>query len=179
MGQPRAATVLLTFGHGTADQEALLGLLRSADVAQVVDIRTAPGSRRHPHVSRDALERWLPEAGVRYRWEPRLGGFRRAPADSPDTTWRNASFRGYAAHTRSADFLAALDEVLTDAAARRTAVMCSEALWWRCHRRLVADAAVLLRGAVAQHLLHDGTLVDHVPTDGVRMRADGLLVYDG
>jgi uncharacterized protein (DUF488 family) len=124
--------MLLTFGHGTAAEERITELLRNADVAVLVDIRTAPGSRRHPHVARAELERWLPEAGIAYRWEKRLGGFRKAPPDSPDVVWREDMFRGYAAHMRTGDFLAATDEVLAQASADTTAVMCSESLWWRC-----------------------------------------------
>ncbi|GAB2746351.1 DUF488 family protein [Streptomyces bullii] len=171
-------TFLLTFGHGTAGRERITELLRHAGVAAVVDVRTAPGSRRNPDVSRQRLAEWMPDSGIAYRWEPALGGFRKLPPDSPDTVWRNASFRGYAAHTRSAEFVAALDEVLREAAAVRTAVMCSEAVWWRCHRRLIADFAVLARGVPARHLMHDGRTSPHTPTPGARLRQDGLLVYD-
>ncbi|WP_037680033.1 DUF488 family protein [Streptomyces albus] len=170
---------LLTFGHGTAGRERLTALLRDAGVTAVVDVRTAPGSRRNPDVARDALAGWLPDdAGIGYRWEQRLGGFRRAAPDSPDTFWRNASFRGYAGHTRDPGFLAAMDELLREAAAARTAVMCSESVWWRCHRRLIADFAVLARGVPVLHLAHDGRLTAHPPTPGARLREDGLLVYD-
>jgi uncharacterized protein (DUF488 family) len=175
---PAAAPVLYTVGHGTADRERLAGLLTGAGVALVVDVRTAPGSRRDPDVARDRLARWLPEYGVDYRWEKPLGGFRRPRPDSPDTVWRNDSFRGYAAHTRDPSFREALDGVLRDAARTATAVMCSEAVWWRCHRRLIADAAVLTGGADVLHLMHDGRLVPHGPTPGVRLREDGLMVYD-
>ncbi|KNE83598.1 MULTISPECIES: DUF488 domain-containing protein [Streptomyces] len=170
---------LLTFGHGTAGRDRLTGLLHGAGVTEVVDVRTAPGSRRNPDVTRDALAVWLPdEAGIGYRWEPRLGGFRRAAPGSPDTFWRNASFRGYAGHTRHPDFLTAMDELLREAAAARTAVMCGESVWWRCHRRLIADFAVLARGVPVLHLSHDGRLTAHPPTPGARLREDGLLVYD-
>lgn len=169
---------LITFGHSTADRGTLARLLREAGVTAVVDVRTAPGSRRDPDLSRQRLARWMPEAGVAYRWEPRLGGFRRPPPDSPDTVWRNTSFRGYAAHTRSPDFVAAMDALVRQAGRERTAVMCSEAVWWRCHRRLIADVAVLARGVPAHHLMHDGRLTAHSPTPGVRLRDDGLLVYD-
>jgi uncharacterized protein (DUF488 family) len=171
--------VLVTFGHGTASEEQIAGLLRGAGVAAVVDIRTAPGSRRHPHVARAELERWLPGAGIGYRWDKRLGGFRTAAPDSPDTAWREPMFRGYAAHMRQPDFRIAMDEVLGQAAGQRTAVMCSESVWWRCHRRLVADFAELARGAAVQHLMHDGRLLPHRLSPGVRVRDDGLLVYDG
>jgi uncharacterized protein (DUF488 family) len=169
---------LVTFGHGTAGRAELAALLRGAHVAEVVDIRTAPGSRRDPDLLRDRLARWMPREGLGYRWERRLGGFRTPAPDSPDVVWRNTSFRGYAGHTRSAEFVAAMDELLDGAARERTAVMCGEAVWWRCHRRLVADFAVLARDTPVDHLMHDGRLTAHSPTPGARLRADGLLVYD-
>ncbi|MGN6404376.1 DUF488 domain-containing protein [Sinomonas sp.] len=169
---------LLTFGHGTAGRDELGPLLRSAGVQSVVDVRTAPGSRRNPDVGRDALALWLPEEGIGYRWEQRLGGFRKAAGDSPDVFWENASFRGYAGYTRHPDFLAAMDELLDQAARVRTAIMCSESVWWRCHRRIIADFTVLARHARAVHLAHDGRLTEHRPTAGARLRDDGLLVYD-
>ena len=170
--------MLLTFGHGTASAERMTELLRGAGVSVLVDVRTAPGSRRHPHVARAELERWLPEAGFSYRWDKRLGGFRKAAPDSPDTAWREDMFRGYAAHMRTEDFRAAMDEVLAQAAADRTVVMCAESLWWRCHRRLLADFAVAARDVPVRHLLHDGRIEDHRLSPGLRRRDDGLLVYD-
>lgn len=173
---PAVAAVLSSVGHGTAGPDELLDRLRPAGVALVVDVRTAPGSRRSPHLSRDALERWLPDAGVGYRWEPRLGGFRRPQPDSPDVVWRNDAFRGYAGHLRTAEALDALGDLVTDGEQRPTAFMCSETVWWRCHRRLVADALVLLHGVPVQHLLPQRSSA-HVPTPGVRV-VDGVLVYD-
>ncbi|MFA1541953.1 DUF488 domain-containing protein [Actinomadura monticuli] len=170
---------LLTFGHGTAGRAELAPLLRDAGVRSVVDVRTAPGSRRNPDVHRDALREWLPAGGVGYRWDQRLGGFRRPAPDSPDTFWRNDSFRGYAGHSRTPEFLDAVDELLREAEPTRTAVMCSESVWWRCHRRIIADFAVLARGRAVLHLAHDGRLSEHLPTSGARLRDDGLLVYDG
>src|SRR5262245_41985500 len=122
---------LITFGHGTASAERIAGLLRSAGVTALIDVRIAPGSRHNPHVARAELERWLPGHGVCYRWEKRLGGFRRPASDSPDVSWRQAAFRGYAGHMRRPEFLAAIDEVLAQAATQQLAVMCSESLWWR------------------------------------------------
>ncbi len=168
----------MTTGHGTASQEELERRLHAASVVSLVDIRTAPGSRRHPHVARAELAIWLPAAGIDYRWEQRLGGFRRTPPDSPDVVWRNDAFRGYAAHTRSAGFVEAIDDLLADARRRTTVVMCSESVWWRCHRRLVADFVTLARGVEVRHLMPDGRLAEHRSTPGVRLRADGLLVYD-
>jgi uncharacterized protein (DUF488 family) len=169
---------LITFGHGTASAERIAELLRSAGVRMVVDVRIAPGSRRHPHVARAELERWLPGHGVAYRWDKRLGGFRRPAPDSPDVAWQEPAFRGYAGHMRQPDFLAAIGEVLAEAADRQLAVMCSESLWWRCHRRLIADFAEIARGVPVRHLMHDGTLALHRRSPGARLRADGLLVYD-
>ncbi|MFJ3622387.1 DUF488 family protein [Streptomyces iakyrus] len=170
--------LLLTFGHSTADRDRIGELLRDAGVSAVVDVRTAPGSRRNPDLLRERLAEWMPAAGIAYRWERDLGGFRPLPADSPDVVWRNESFRGYAAHTRSPEFVSAMDRLLHEAAGARTTVMCSEAVWWRCHRRLIADFAVLARGVPARHLMHDGRLSAHTPTPGARLRDDGLLVYD-
>jgi uncharacterized protein (DUF488 family) len=169
---------LLTVGHGTAAAAELAALLRGAGVRQLVDVRTAPGSRRNPEVARTAMAQWLPEHGVGYRWEARLGGWRRDPPDSPDTALRNRSFGGYAAHMRTAEFATAVDELLAGAQQTCTAVLCSESVWWRCHRRMIADFAVLARGVAVEHLMHDGRRPAHRPTDGVRLRADGLLVYD-
>jgi uncharacterized protein (DUF488 family) len=169
---------VLTFGHGTASSEAIVDLLRTAGVELVVDIRTAPGSRRNPHVSRAEMERWLPEHGIAYRWERRLGGWRKAAADSPDLALRNRSFAGYAAHMRSEDFAAAVDALLVDAAERRTAVMCAESMWWHCHRMMLADYLTLVRHVDVQHLLPDGRLQAHSSSDVARRRDDGLLIYD-
>ncbi|HXW82289.1 MAG TPA: DUF488 domain-containing protein [Acidimicrobiales bacterium] len=168
---------LLTIGHGTLGQADLTSLLHVGEVGLLVDVRTAPGSRRHPHVARAALEQWLPEAGIAYEWEPRLGGWRKADPASPNLALRNESFRGYADYMRSEAFWAALDEVLALAAGRRTAVMCSESVYWRCHRRLIADAAVIGRGARVSHLGHDGRLSSHELTDGARAE-NGQPVYD-
>ena len=170
--------MLLTFGHGTATAERMTELLRGAGVTVLVDVRTAPGSRRHPHVARAELERWLPGAGIAYRWDKRLGGFRKAAPGSPDTAWREDMFRGYAAHMRTDGFLAAVDDQLAQADADLTAVMCAESLWWRCHRRLLADFAVAARGVPVRHLLHDGRVEEHRLSPGLRRREDGLLVYD-
>ena len=179
--------MLLTYGHGTDSAERTVTTLAGAGVSSLVDIRTAPGSRRNPQFARAAMEEWLPEAGIGYRWDKRLGGFRRPSAGNPDVAWRESMFRGYAEHMRSPDFLAAIDAVLAEAElaeaeaepeTHRVTVMCSESLWWRCHRRLVADFAAVARGIEVRHLTHDGRLEAHRPTPGVRLRDDGLLVYD-
>ena len=170
---------LITFGHGTASAERIVELLRSAGVTTLIDVRSAPGSRRNPHVARAELERWLPAHGSSYRWEKRLGGFRRPAPETPDVAWQETAFRGYAGHMRQPDFLSAIDELLAPAGTGQQAVMCSESLWWRCHRRLIADFAAFARGVPVGHLMHDGMLAPHRRSPGVRLRADGLLVYDG
>lgn len=168
---------LVTVGHGTLPQDEFVDLLHAAGIESLVDVRTAPGSRRHPHVRRQAMEQWVPEAGVAYRWEPRLGGLRKPSPDSPNVALRHSGFRAYADHMMSPEFSLAVDEVLAVAAEHPTTVMCAESVWWRCHRRLIADFASLVRGADVRHLMHDGRLSEHHPTEGVRRDGDHL-VYD-
>lgn len=172
---------LLTLGHGTLDGAGLVDLLHAGGVRRLVDVRRFPGSRRNPEVGRDALTERLPDAGIDYRWEERLGGRRRLPKDQPaevDGWWRVTSFRAYAAHTRTEDFRAALAQVLVEASEETTAIMCSESLWWRCHRRMVSDVAVLVHGAEVLHLGHDGGLTPHPPAEGATVTPEGLR-YDG
>jgi uncharacterized protein (DUF488 family) len=168
---------LFTVGHGTASPESFLDLLHSAGIVRIVDVRSVPGSRRFPWFRGEEMERWLARAGIAYRSEKALGGFRKPQRDSPHTALRVSAFRGYADHMDTAEFWAALDFVLREAAEERTAVLCSESLWWRCHRRLLADAATIVRGVEVLHLGHDGRTTPHGPTDGVR-RDDDRLVYD-
>jgi uncharacterized protein (DUF488 family) len=170
---------LFTVGHGRLDRAQLGALLGEAGIARLVDIRRFPGSRANPDVSRDVLSQWLPDFGIDYQWEERLGGRRRLPAgaEAEDSWWRVDQFAAYAAHTRTPEFAAALDEVL--ARPGPTAVMCSEAVWWRCHRRLVADVVVLARGGTVHHLMHDGRTVEHTAAEGGRVRKDGDVVWDG
>jgi uncharacterized protein (DUF488 family) len=173
------ASTLVTVGHGTMSREGFSDLLRDAGVMQVVDVRSVPASRRNPHFAREQVERWLPADGIAYGWERRLGGFRRPRPDSTNVALRHPSFRGYADYMATAEFGEALDALVGSALARVTAVMCAETLWWRCHRRLIADAAELVRSLHTVHLGHDGRLADHRLTDGVRLDDDGVVVYDG
>ena len=173
----RTMARLLTVGHGTLDQDAFADLLRSVGVTRLVDVRRFPGSRRHPHFASDALAEWLPAAGVDYRWEPQLGGRRRLDrtvADA-DPWWQVEAFAAYAAYTRTDGFRAALDDVLALCrAGREVAVMCSESVWWRCHRRLISDVTVLLHGLPVLHLAHSGRLTEHPPAAGARVAEDGV-----
>ena len=172
------ATELLTVGHGRLDGDALRALLTDAGVELVVDIRRFPGSRSNPAAARDAIEGELAQGGIAWRWEERLGGRRRLTADedaaSPDAWWRVAAFRAYAAWTRSPDFSAGLAATLAEAAERRTAIMCSEAVWWRCHRRVVADVVAMAHGVEVQHLMHDGALRSHPLSEGATLVAGGV-----
>lgn len=169
---------LRTVGHGTLPQEDFTALVSGAGIEVVVDVRSFPASRRHPQFGREAMERWLPDAGIAYRWEPRLGGRRRARPDSPHGALRVAAFRGYADHMETEEFRDAIDDLLAEGGTRPVAVMCAESVWWRCHRRLLADAVVLLRGTAVEHLFHDGRIDPHRPTPEARV--DGRrLVYDG
>ena len=169
---------LLTVGHGPQDRDALGALLTGGGVEEVVDVRRFPGSRNNPDVSRSALEEWLPAFGVRYRWEERLGGRRQLPKGEPvqDGWWTVAQFAAYAAHTRTPEFRSALDEVLAEAARTTVAVMCSESVWWRCHRRLIADVAVMARGVPVRHLMPDGRLAPHRPSAGAVV-IDGAVLW--
>jgi uncharacterized protein (DUF488 family) len=142
----------------------------------VTDVRRFPASRRHPQFSRDELARSLADGEVGYRWEERLGGRRHGVPDSPNVGLRNASFRAYADHMRTPEFQGALAHLLEDAGREATAAMCAESLWWRCHRRLIADAAVLLHGVEVRHVLPDGRQQDHQPTEGAVVE-DDVVVY--
>ncbi|OLT21133.1 DNA repair protein [Pseudonocardia sp. CNS-139] len=168
---------LFTLGHGTANAGRLAELLSRAGVVLVVDVRREPGSRRNPDAARDALARWLPEQGVAYRWDVRLGGRRPDVPGSPDTAPPHRALAGYAAHMRTPEFAAAVDDLLGGPAP--AAVLCSEGDWRRCHRRMIADHVVLVRGVPVRHLLPDGHVADHVVTATARLREDGRLVYDG
>ena len=170
-------THLLTVGHGPDGRDRLGSRLTAAGIAELVDVRRFPGSRSNPDVGRDSLAEWLPARGIGYCWEPRLGGRRRLPPGEPvaDGWWTVAQFAAYAAHIRTPEFAAALVEVLDDVRERRVAVMCSESVWWRCHRRLIADVVVLGRGLPVDHLMPDGRLAAHHPSAGAVLGADSAV----
>ena len=141
-------TTVYTIGHSTRSIEEFIGLLRQHEIEVLVDIRTIPKSRRNPQYWHDALAVSLAAAGIAYRAVPALGGRRRAAPDSINTAWRNASFRGYADYMQTPEFAAGLGELLAIARERTAAIMCAEAVPWRCHRSLVGDALLVRRIAV-------------------------------
>ena len=147
---------LFTIGHSTRTAEELIELLRRNGVRELVDVRAFPGSRRHPHFGREALRASLTAAGLTYVHSPELGGRRtRRPGAAP-TAWREPGFAAYADYMTTADFADAIDRLLARAAAQPTAIMCSEAVPWRCHRSMISDA-VVARGWDVVHIL--GTAV--------------------
>jgi uncharacterized protein (DUF488 family) len=166
-----------TVGHGTLAAEALAAVLGSAGVDVLVDVRSYPGSRRNPQFGREVMEQWAPAAGLTYVWMPALGGRRRPLPSSRHIALREPAFRAYADHMETAEFVAGVDELLALANPHAVAVMCSESVWWRCHRRLLADHLVLVRGVPVVHLMHDGRQTPHVPTAGARLE-NAAVVYD-
>ena len=167
----------LSMGHGTLSAESFVTHLRAAGVSTVADVRRFPGSRQNPQFEERALGVTLRQAGIDYQPMPELGGRRVPVPDSPNTALRNAGFRGYADYMQTARFGEALLELLMLGQDRRTAIVCAETLWWRCHRRLIADAVVLLHGGAVSHLV-GAMQAAHVPTSGVR-REGNRLIYDG
>jgi uncharacterized protein (DUF488 family) len=163
------------------DRRRLGELLTGAGVHELVDVRRFPDSRTNPDARQEALSRWLPDLGIGYRWEQRLGGRRHLPAGetSLDPWWTVAAFRAYAAHTRTLEFTAALDGVMAEAGSARVAIMCAESVWWRCHRRLIADVAVLTRARTVRHVMPDGRLAEHRVASGARVAGNGMVLWDG
>lgn len=164
--------MILTVGHSTHPLEEFLALLRDAAVTAIADVRRVPGSNRYPWFNQDALAQSLADAGIGYRRIDQLTGRRPRQRDVPDAVnglWRNRSFHNYADYALSAEFESGLTELIGDAAAGRTAVMCSEAVWWRCHRRLIADH-LLARDIEVAHLMPDGRLDDAQLTPGAVVR---------
>src|SRR5689334_1591593 len=157
---------LVTIGHSTHPLDGFLGLLDRHGIEALADIRRFPGSRKYPHFNRDRLATALPQAGVEYRWFEPLGGRRKGSGDSPrNLGLRNESFRNYADYMASQEFHEAIGGLLGLARSKRTAFMCSEGLYWRCHRRLVADY-LLAQGIEVFHIMPDGELRPHTLTEG-------------
>lgn len=167
---------LRTIGHSDHPMEVFLELLATAGVEQVVDVRRFPGSRHNPQFGSEALAASLAAGGLGYEHLPSLGGRRRPSPDSPHTGWRVAAFRGYADHLRTPEFAEGRAELERLARERPSAVMCAEAVPWRCHRRLIADVFVFA-GWCVEDVMPDGRLVEHVPLDFAELGEDGLPAY--
>jgi uncharacterized protein (DUF488 family) len=163
--------VLLTIGHSNRPIETFLEMLTRHGVQLLVDVRTMPRSRYNPQFNRETLPESLAAAGIGYRHMPGLGGLRHPYKDSINTGWRNPHFRGYADYMQTQDFAQNLDDLLREAAARQTAVMCAEAVPWRCHRSLLADAATA-RGIPVRHIMSAEKSDPHQLTSFARVEGE-------
>jgi uncharacterized protein (DUF488 family) len=170
---------LFTIGHSTRTLDDFIAMLEAAHVDCIADVRRFPRSRRHPHFNGDALAASLGEHGIAYRHFEVLGG-RRGGRDgpSPHTLWREEMFRNYADHAETKEFRAALSSLLDLAEQRKVAILCAEAVWWRCHRRIVADYCIAA-GATVTHILDLGKLTPAQLTEGAEIRSDGSVLYAG
>lgn len=174
-----AGTPLLwTIGHSTRRLDDFVAVLEAHAIECVADVRRFPGSRRLPQFAAAALEASLAERGIAYRWMPALGGRRRADRDAvpAPSAWRHAAFRAYADHLASEEFADGLAELLSIVHGLRTAAMCAEVLWWRCHRRLIADAALSL-GVPVAHIRDAGAATAHRLAPPARL-VRGRLTYE-
>lgn len=170
------ALTLWTIGHSNRSMEQFLELLASQHIQVLADVRRFPGSRRLPHFGQENLSKSLSAAGIDYVHFPELGGRRKALADSPNNAWRNEAFRGYADFMMTEEFHAGIDRLLKLAREKRTAIMCAEALWWQCHRSLIADY-LKAAGHNVMHILGNKT-EPHPYTSAARI-VDGKLTYAG
>lgn len=166
-------TLIHTIGHSTRTLDELVELLRRHGVDHLADVRAHPGSRRFPHFSRSSLEISLPQLGIEYSHHEQLGGRRRGVPNSPNGAWRNASFRAYADYMGSPEFARALDSIIDLASGRSVAIMCAEAVPWRCHRWLLSDALVS-RGVDVRHIM-EARSEPHSLTRFARVRGDTIV----
>lgn len=174
--KPQILTIW-TVGHSTRSAQEFEQILLAHEIAVLVDVRTFPGSRRYPQFNKSALEESLAESGIRYRHEPRLGGRRTPRKDSHNTAWRNAGFRGYADYMETPEFDAGIKELLELARTQRAAIMCAEALWWKCHRSLIADY-LKAAGHEVIHIVDARKTEEHPFTSAARI-VEGKLTYAG
>jgi uncharacterized protein (DUF488 family) len=169
--------VVHTIGHSTSALPEFLASLAHHGLGTIADVRRFPASRRHPHFAREALAAALADAGIAYHWLPGLGGRRHGRPDSPHVAWRNAAFRAYADHMDTDEFRDGLAALLALAADRPTAILCAEAVPWRCHRQLLADALVA-RGIEVRHAIGTAAPGVHRLPPFARLE-DTRVVYDG
>jgi uncharacterized protein (DUF488 family) len=168
---------LWTIGHSTRSINQFLELLCEFEVKLLVDVRSFPGSRRYPHFNRENLSASLRAAGIEYVHMPELGGRRKAKPDSLNMTWRNESFRGYADYMETDGFKNGIGRLMELARERRTVIMCAEAVWWRCHRSLIADHLKAC-GVTVRHILGEGKSEEHPFTSAAQL-VNGKLSYRG
>ena len=166
-----------TVGHSTRSAEEFKEILLAHRIEVLVDVRSFPGSRRYPHFNKAELSRWLESVGITYVHLQVLGGRRRPSPESTNTAWKNSSFRAYADHMESEDFREGVEELLELAQKKRTATMCAEALWWRCHRSLIADF-LKVKGVEVIHILDAKKTEIHPYTSAARI-VEGRLSYEG
>jgi uncharacterized protein (DUF488 family) len=166
--------VIYTIGHSTHTADEFLDLLKAHGVTQLADVRTIPMSRRHPQFNHEVLDAFLGSHGIRYRHLRALGGLRKPRPDSINTGWKHAGFRGYADYMQTDAFDVALRDLCAFASLAPTAVMCAEAVWWKCHRRLLADA-LLVHGVPVRHILITGAK-PHELSPFARLRS-GKVIY--
>src|SRR5205807_162752 len=172
-------STIFTIGHSTRSIGEQLGLLREAGVERLVDVRSVPRSRVNPQFNADALPASLAASGIGYVHLAALGGLRHHPKGappSPNTLWRSDAFRNYADYAMTPAFRAGLDQLCVFASDQRCAVMCAEAVWWRCHRRIIADY-LLARGVAVTHIMGSAKLDPATPTPGSRNLPDGTILY--
>jgi uncharacterized protein (DUF488 family) len=169
----RDALTIATIGHSTRELDAVVSILRGHGITRLIDVRTVPRSRHNPQFNRETLPGSLAASGIGYLHMPGLGGLRHPRRDSVNTGWRNSGFRGYADYMQTGEFARALDALLGQARVERVAIMCAEAVPWRCHRSLVADA-LTVRGLRVVHLLGPERAEPHVLTGFARV--DGTTV---
>jgi uncharacterized protein (DUF488 family) len=160
--------VILTIGHSTRPIDEFIGLLLAHGVRRIVDVRSIPRSRHNPQFNRDTLPETLAAEGISYTHMPGLGGLRHARADSPNSGWRNNSFRGFADYMQTGEFAESLEKLMELGKRERIAVMCAEAVPWRCHRSLIADA-LLARGISVAHIMGENKLIAHELTSFARI----------
>jgi hypothetical protein len=161
--------LVLTVGHSTQTLKQFVALLLAHGVKQLIDVRTIPRSRHNPQFNQDRLPRSLQKAGIRYRHMAELGGLRHARRDSTNTAWRNLSFRGFADYMQTPDFGKSLDDLIDLAKSEQTAIMCAEAVPWRCHRSLIADA-LLARGIEVREIISPTRTKLHTLTPWARVK---------
>ena len=172
---PHRSTTVWTIGHSTRSIDEFIALLHENRIEALADVRSLPGSRKFPHFNAEALEVSLPKAGVEYIPFKQLGGRRKTRKDSPHRVWRHPAFRGYADYMDTEHFKSGIDDLLKLARKKRTAIMCSEAVWWRCHRSMIADYLKSI-GVTVIHIMAPGKTDEHPYTSAATI-VGGKLMY--